>query len=164
MIYVAVGTQKFPFNRLLQKLDQYIEEGLIDEPIFAQIGSSTYKPKHYQYKDFLTREKFTEYVEQCDLLITHSGVATIMLGLKCKKPVIVIPRLTKHGEHVDDHQVQIAETFAEKNYVLQCGEEDNLADLIVEARKHHFDHYVSQKQQVVDTVRNYLNTIEEKKG
>lgn len=164
MIYVAVGTQKFPFNRLLKELDKKKGEGLIEESIFAQIGESTYEPEHYSYAHYLKKEEFTECIKKCDLLITHSGVATIIQGLKYKKPVIVIPRLAKYNEHVDDHQTQIAESFAEKNYVLQCGEEDNLADLIVEARKHHFDHYVSQKQQVVDTVRNYLNTIEEKKG
>ena len=53
-------------------------------------------------------------IRECDVLITHSGVATIIAGLKNDKKVIVVPRLAKYGEHVDDHQVQIAESFLNK--------------------------------------------------
>lgn len=37
MIYVAVGTQKFQFNRLLRNVDDLIESGVISEPVFAQV-------------------------------------------------------------------------------------------------------------------------------
>ena len=84
MIYVTVGTQKFPFNRLLREVDRYIEEGLINEPVFAQIGSSTYLPRSYPYERYLSKDRFAEYVKKCDVLVTHSGIATIMLGLGYK--------------------------------------------------------------------------------
>lgn len=44
MIFVTVGSQKFQFNRLLQKLDELKEQGIITEEIFAQTGVSDYKP------------------------------------------------------------------------------------------------------------------------
>ena len=43
MIFVTTGSQKFQFNRLLQKIDLLIEEGMIREEVFAQIGVSDYQ-------------------------------------------------------------------------------------------------------------------------
>lgn len=44
MIFVSVGTQKFPLDRLFKEIDSLIEQGLINEPVFAQIGTSNYIP------------------------------------------------------------------------------------------------------------------------
>ena len=49
MIFVTTGSQKFQFNRLLQKIDRLIEEGVIQEEVFAQVGESDYRPAHYEY-------------------------------------------------------------------------------------------------------------------
>ena len=159
MIYVAVGTQKFPFDRLLKSIDELVANGTILEDVFAQSGNCTYVPKNYLSKNFLSKDQFEENIEKCDLLITHSGVATMILGLKHKKPVIVIPRLAKYGEHVDDHQVQIAEVFAERNLVLKCCETDDLGELIAEAKSHLFSEYVSQKEEMIHTIREYIYSI-----
>lgn len=161
MIYITVGTQKFPFDRLLKAVDLLAGSGEIKESIFAQTGYSTYQPKHYEYTDFLKKEEFDAYIARCDLLITHSGVATIIAGLKYKKPVIVMPRLVKYGEHVDDHQVQIADSFSAKNLLFKCGEEDMLGTFIVKAKVHRFDEYVSQRQKTVNVIRKFIKDIQE---
>lgn len=53
MILIAVGSQKFPFDRLIKEIDRLVETGVIKEPVFGQIGASTYEPLHYEYKRFL---------------------------------------------------------------------------------------------------------------
>ena len=78
MIFVTTGSQKFQFNRLLQKIDLLIEEGMIREEVFAQIGVSDYQPKHYEYCRFLDREGFTGKLRECRMVITSlftDGVA-----------------------------------------------------------------------------------------
>ena len=57
MIFVTLGSQKFQFNRLLIEIDRLIEEKKITEEVFAQIGYSDYKPRNYEYKEFLERIK-----------------------------------------------------------------------------------------------------------
>lgn len=42
MIFVTIGTQKFPFDRLLKKIDELIESGFIKEKVIAQVGNSAY--------------------------------------------------------------------------------------------------------------------------
>lgn len=159
MIFVAVGTQKFPMNRLLRQIDELIASGELQEEVFAQIGHSDYQPVHYAYREFLDKEEFDGTVAKCDLLITHSGVGTIISGLTRGKPVIVYPRLSKYGEHVDDHQLEIAQSFSEQHFVLLCSEQDSLAEKIRQAKEERFASYQSQRTQVIHTVRDFLNSI-----
>lgn len=159
MIFVALGTQKFQLNRLLKLIDSLIETKQIKDEVFAQIGNSDYHPVNYKYSDFLNPKDFEEYISKCDLLITHSGVGTIVCGLKNKKPVIVFPRLAKFCEHVDDHQLQIAEAFSSQNYVLLCGENDNLSDLIKMSYSHIFSVYKSNRKVMIDELRGYIKSL-----
>lgn len=159
MIFIVTGTQKFQMNRLLQKMDQLIENGEIQEEVFAQLGNSDYVPKHYSWTRFLGHDDFERKMEACDKLVTHSGVGSILSGITKGKPVIVVPRLKKYSEHVDDHQIQIAEAFAEKNYVLLCNEKDDLGGLLLECSSHRFDRYISSRNRVISTVRNFLDSI-----
>ena len=161
MIFVAVGTQKFQMNRLLKEIDNCIESRDITEKVFAQIGNSTYQPKNYEYSTFLCKEHFEERVKECNLLITHSGVATIITGLKFDKPVIVVPRLAKYGEHVDDHQLQIADSFQELNFVIKCQDIPKLSEAITEARSHKFDRYISQREKMIKTVELFIDGLGE---
>ena len=40
MIFVTVGSRKYPFDRLFKKLDELYEDGTIGEQMFAQTGTS----------------------------------------------------------------------------------------------------------------------------
>ena len=159
MVFVAVGTQKFPFNRLLKEVDHLVEQGILEGEVFAQVGHSDYVPRNYAYQDFISKDEFQSCIDRCDLLITHSGVATIIAGLKQEKPVVVVPRISEFGEHVDNHQIQIAESFTKKNLILICRERDNMAEVIQRARTHTFEKYVSRRSLVEKTVRDYLNSL-----
>lgn len=156
MILVVLGTQKFQFNRLLKEIDRLIEQNKINEEVFAQIGHSDYKPKNYDAVDFLDKDIFEKKVSSCDILITHSGVGSIISGINKGKPIIVVPRLKKYNEHVDDHQLEIAKAFSQKNYVLLCSEINDLEEIIKEAKSHKFDKYVSQRKKTVETISRYL--------
>jgi len=156
MIFVILGTQKFQLNRLLKKLDQYVAQGIIQEEIIAQIGYSDYLPKRYQYVEFLDKSEFDQMIQKADIVIAHSGVGSIISALNAKKPVLVFPRLAKYKEHIDDHQLDIANAFSKKNYCLCCNEEDDLAEKIKECRECQFEQYVSQREKIVGIISDYL--------
>lgn len=156
MIFVTLGTQKFQLNRLLVQLDELCEKGEIEEDIYAQIGHSGYMPRNYNYTDFLNRDEFEEKITESTLVITHSGVGSITLAMQKGKPVIVFPRLSKYKEHVDDHQLEIAEAFSKKDYLLLCGEDDDLGEMIKKAGKLEFKRYVSSAEKVVGIVKEAL--------
>ena len=129
MIFVTVGSRNYPFDRLFKKLDDLYEQSVLSEPMFAQIGTSSYKPKHYQYTDFISPEEFEEKIQEADIVVTHGASGSIMKALNAKKKVIAVTRLAKYGEHINDHQIQNNEAFSSNHYVLMADPElGNLAE------------------------------------
>ena len=118
MIFVTVGSRNYPFDRLFRKLDELYESGVLTESMFAQIGTSTYRPKHYKYKNFVSQEEFLEMVREADIVVSHGASGSIMKALNNGKKVIAVTRLEKYGEHINDHQIQNNEAFGSNGYVL----------------------------------------------
>lgn len=130
MIFVSLGTQKFQLNRLLKELDDLIENNLIKEEVFAQIGYSTYIPKNYPWTKFLSQSEFEEKINMCSVFISHGGVGAITSGLKLNKIIIIYPRKVEFDEHVDDHQLEISYKYKELGYCLCVDEKDSLLDCL----------------------------------
>lgn len=130
MIFVCVGSRNYPFNRLFVKLDELCEKGIIKDKIFAQIGTSNYIPKHFEYKDFLSQEEFQNMIDESDVVISHGASGSIMKALNANKKVIAVTRLEKYGEHINDHQIQNNEAFALNKYVIAVYEMDELENAI----------------------------------
>lgn len=126
MIFVTVGSRNYPFDRLFRKLDELYEDGTLAEPMFAQIGTSSYQPKHFEYRDFISQEEFQKRVEEADIVVSHGASGSIMKALNAGKKVIAVTRLEKYGEHINDHQIQNNEAFASNHYVLAVYEMEEL--------------------------------------
>ena len=130
MIFAAVGTQKFPMDRLVTELDRIAGAGLVTEEIFVQSGTSSCAVQHIQHSPYLEKTDMDARVAACSILICHAGVGTILTGLKAGKKVIVVPRRAAFGEHVDDHQLEIAQSFARAGYVRAVEDIAGLAETI----------------------------------
>ena len=158
MIFVTLGSQKFQFNRLLKALDEQIEDGKICDQIFAQIGSSDYKPKNYEYRDFLNRDEFADWMSKSEIVITHGGTGAIIGAVKKGKKVIAVPRLAKYGEHVDDHQLQLISQFKDLDLICECENCDELWKRVEEVKVTYYNEYVSNTSHIIDSIENYINT------
>lgn len=156
MILVTLGTQKFQMNRLVKAVDEISGDGKVGEDFFIQRGVSTYKPKNCKYTDFMDSNRYVDNIRNCSVLITHAGVGTIDSGIKAGKPVIVVPRLAKYGEHVDDHQTQIAKAFSDKGCVLNCENLDELPKYIDKARSYKFKTYNVKRGNVEETILHFM--------
>ena len=129
MIFVTVGSRNYPFDRLFKKLDELYEDGTLTEEIFAQTGTSTYKPKHYEYKDFISQDEFLTKINEADIVVSHGASGSIMKALNAGKKVIAVTRLEKYGEHINDHQIQNNVAFGSNGYVLMADLElENLGE------------------------------------
>ena len=107
MILVLLGTQNNSFHRLLEKMDELIEKGVIDEKVLVQSGYTNYESKNMRIFDLIPQEELERYQDQADLIITHGGVGSIISSIKKEKKVIAVPRLHEFQEHVNNHQKQI---------------------------------------------------------
>lgn len=158
MIFITVGSQKFQFNRLLIEIDKLIEDKVINDSVFAQIGVSDYKPKNYGYTDFTTQDEFSKKMDESDLIITHGGTGVIVNALKKNKKVIAIPRLSKYGEHVDDHQIQLINEFEEMNFIEPVYEINELETAIKNVKHKDYNKYVSNTDKIIDDIEVFINS------
>ncbi|RHO21535.1 PssE/Cps14G family polysaccharide biosynthesis glycosyltransferase [Amedibacterium intestinale] len=159
MIFITLGSQKFQFNRLIKKIDELVANEIFNDVIFAQIGYSDYIPKNYKYSNFLDQEKFKEYMKKSDIVITHSGTGAIMSAIKAGKKTIVVPRLKKFEEHVDDHQIQIAKEFENLNLVVACYDIEDLESKYTEIKNKKLDSYISNTETIINCLDSFIKTI-----
>lgn len=115
MIFVTVGTHEQQFDRLLKELDELKKSGVIEDEVFVQTGYSTYDLKYCQSKQFLTYEEMEEYMDKASLVITHGGPASFMNALSRDKKTIIVPRLKKYDEHINDHQLEFLKMLQLEN-------------------------------------------------
>ena len=135
MIFVTVGTHEQQFNRLIKEVDELIRDGEINDAVFMQIGYSTYEPKYCEWAKVISYDEIAKYEDEANVIITHGGPASFMSVLSKGKTPIVVPRLEKFGEHVNDHQMDFALKVKEKGYnILLIEKKDIMKDAIDHAR------------------------------
>ena len=156
MILVTVGSQKFQFNRLLKKIDELIDNKIINEDVFAQIGYSDYIPKFFLYKDFITQDEFKNYIKKATIIITHAGTGAIITGLKNNKKVIAIPRLKKYNEHVDDHQIQLVDEFKELNFIEPVYKIEDLEKALNNIETKKYNKYISNTTKIIKNIEKFI--------
>lgn len=124
MILAAVGSM-FPFDRLIRAVDEVADRLGPREEFFAQIGNGQYEPRHMPFARFVTMEEFSKLMARSEMVISHAGVGTITETLKFGKPLLVMPRKQRLGEHVNDHQIGTAERFRALGHVMtaDCGDD-----------------------------------------
>ena len=125
MLFLTIGTL-FGFDRLVRAVDEAIALGQIKDEVFAQIGPGAYRPRHMKYVQVLDKDEFERTLESADGLISHAGIGSINAALKSGRPMVVLPRLKRHGEHVNDHQLHTAQKFESLGCVLVAYETADL--------------------------------------
>ena len=153
MILVTLGTQKEQFKRLLD----YIENSKIKDEIIVQAGHTKYKSKKMKIFDFIPYEEMNDYVSKANFIITHAGTGSILTPLKKGKKVIACARLSKYGEHVDDHQLQIVEVFKNEKYILELDEDNTLDDLIKQLDKFKIKQYKSNTDKFIKKLKKEID-------
>lgn len=154
MIFITLGSQKFQFNRLLKEIDLLVEKRIINDDVFAQVGASDYTPKNFNFKYYLDQNEFKEKMNSASLIITHAGTGAIITGLKNQKKIIAVPRLAKYGEHVDDHQLQIVNSFMQANLIFSVNDITELKNKIVDINRHEFATFQTNNEIFLKNIEN----------
>jgi beta-1,4-N-acetylglucosaminyltransferase len=103
MIFVTIGTSE-PFERLLGGLPL----PPAGEELVVQMGESNTQPAGATCLTYMAFDELADYVRRARLVVTHAGVGTIMVAHQADKRCIVVPRLARFGEAIDDHQLLLA--------------------------------------------------------
>ena len=160
MIFITLGTQKFQFDRVLKELDKLIEEDKISkDEILVQCVYSEYVPKNYKTFDLKPQDEIDEIIEKADIIITHSGTGSIIGALKKGKKLIIIPRLKKYGEHVDNHQMELAEVFNNKYNIPTVLDMKDLYDAINKMSTYKPVKWQINNEKLIKSLENSINEL-----
>ena len=113
MIFVTVGTHEQPFDRLIKYMDHLKRDGLQEE-VFMQTGYSAYQPQYCEWGRIIPYHEMEKRIAQARIIITHGGPASFIQALQAGKTPIVVPRQSRYGEHVNDHQTEFVREVAER--------------------------------------------------
>jgi UDP-N-acetylglucosamine transferase subunit ALG13 len=108
---VMVGTQEgFPFLRLFEKIAPLL--GGMD--VLYQIGDANVTGLGIPGHASIPHEDLKAAIRSADLVISHAGVGSALTALEAGKHPVLVSRDSRFGEHVDDHQTQVARELARR--------------------------------------------------
>lgn len=154
MTLVTLGTQHQEFTRLLD----YIENSNLKGEIIVQAGYTKYESKRMKIFDFISYDEMEKYIDKCDLVITHAGTGSIVMPLKKGKKVIACARLSKFGEHVDDHQVELVDVFYSEGYILKVDEDTSLDEVLKNIKDFKPKKFVSNTKRFIENLEQEINS------
>jgi UDP-N-acetylglucosamine transferase subunit ALG13 len=130
LIFLSLGTHEDPFPRALDLIRPIAAE----EEVVVQHGHTSPEViPGARMIEFASPSEIHSLMDEARAVACHAGVGTIITALAHRHTPVVIPRLRRHGEHVDDHQLQIAEEFEEEGLVVALHEGETLSGALVRA-------------------------------
>ena len=160
MIFVTVGSHYQGFDRLIKKMDEIA--GKTDEKVIMQIGHTNYKPVNAEYFDFVDDfGKIEQLNRNARVVVSHAGAGSILTALKLGTSVIVVPRLKKYNEHMDDHQLEIAEAMSKNGSVKVTYDLSSLDHLI---KSDFISNKEENKENLILSLKVYLDKISHSKS
>jgi beta-1,4-N-acetylglucosaminyltransferase len=162
MILVVVG-QTRGFTRLVKKIDEIA--GRIDERVIIQLGHTRYYPKNSEFFYFENYSKMKELNREARIVVSHAGVGSILTAIKQGTTIIIMPRLKKYGEAIDDHQLEISEALSGDPRILIAHDENELEQYLkLDLKKEvtEKDRFPEDKgeNRLVNSLRNCLASLD----
>jgi UDP-N-acetylglucosamine transferase subunit ALG13 len=123
-LFVVTGTSEFQFDRLVRGAARIAREAGSECECIVQYGSSA-PPELAAGRafDFCDGGAYRRHIADADVVIGHAGLGLVLDVLNTGTPTVLMPRLARFGEHVDDHQLQIAREIDHAGFFI-CADEE----------------------------------------
>ena len=106
-VVVMLGTiAGYSFRGLVERLLELLPPGV---EVLWQTGETDTTGLGVDGRAMLPHAELLEAIARADVVVSHSGIGSALDVLAAGKVPVLVPRRSVRGEHVDDHQVLIAE-------------------------------------------------------
>lgn len=130
-VVVAVGSwHGFGFPRLIERLLTILPRHI---EVLWQTGYTDVNHLPVKARPWVSLTDLTSAMRLADVIIAHAGTGSALDALESGKCPILVPRRRNYGEHVDDHQTQLAEVLDRRGLALRREPEDLTVDDLFEA-------------------------------
>ncbi|MBI2711046.1 MAG: glycosyl transferase family 28 [Actinobacteria bacterium] len=131
-VAVFLGTDHHPFQRLVDWVDEWAGDHP-DVRCFIQHGPAA-PPRHADGEAFVDVGRLREELRRATIAVGHAGPGTIVDARIAGRLPIVVPRLARLGEVVDDHQVAFGRWMADRGLALVAEDRAGVHRLLEAAR------------------------------
>ncbi len=137
LLLATVGAT-LPFPRFAELVAEAKRSGMIAEHVVLQIGKGASPPDPLEGLEVIEELQFDamlDLLRRARTVICHGGTGSIITALQNHCHTIVVPRLFERGEHYDDHQAEITESFVQRGLVRAAHDAASLREAL-EALSH----------------------------
>ncbi|MFT3877029.1 MAG: glycosyltransferase [Propioniciclava sp.] len=103
-VVVSLGGERFPFPRAIERIRAAVPEGV---EVVWQTGSTPAAGLEGA-QDWFPSSDLVALMREADVVFVHAGVGSALAALDVGKAPVLLVRRQRFGEHIDDHQEQIA--------------------------------------------------------
>ena len=131
-VVVTLGTYRgYPFTRLVRRLVEILPP---EAEVLWQTGDTDVSGFGIDGRRAIPEHELSEAMREADVVVAHAGVGTALAAFELGRRPLLVPRRFSLGEHVDDHQPQIARELAERGLAVSVdADELSLDDLLMAA-------------------------------
>jgi UDP-N-acetylglucosamine--N-acetylmuramyl-(pentapeptide) pyrophosphoryl-undecaprenol N-acetylglucosamine transferase len=131
VVVTAGTTDSYGFRRLFERTASLLPASA---EVLWQVGSSDVSGLGLRDpRATVPTEELAQAIAEADLVITHAGAGSALTALEAGHFPIMVPREASHGEHVDDHQQQVARELHKRGLALHVSIETLDADALLDA-------------------------------
>ncbi len=131
-VLVTVGNARESFERMLI-ITQAALAALGITDITWQTGHSKSQPQAGRVTPFLTPEAFAHEIREASVVITHAGEGAVMEAVQQGHVPIVVARRHALGEHINDHQLELATALSRLGWIRVASNEAELRNALAAA-------------------------------
>jgi UDP-N-acetylglucosamine transferase subunit ALG13 len=136
-VVVTLGTQRdYGFERAVRALVGVLKDVCtLSATVLWQTGSTNVNGLPIRGHETVPAAELVQAIAEADLVIGHAGVGTALTSLEAGRHPVLLPRLREHGEHTDDHQLQIAAELQRRGLALAQPPDKITAAALAEAAR-----------------------------
>lgn len=113
---VSLGTHRqFGFRRLVERLVRIIPPSV---DVLWQTGATEVADLGIVGRASVPSDELRSAIAAAEVVVGHAGVGFALTALGLGKQPVIVPRLARHDEHVDDHQEQVSNFLASSGVAL----------------------------------------------
>jgi UDP-N-acetylglucosamine transferase subunit ALG13 len=130
-VLVMLGTDHHPFTRLVEWVDRWSADHP-ESVCVIQYGTAA-PPRHAEGHPFLDPVMIPRLMGNARAVVGHAGPGTLLDARLAGRLPILVPRLARNGEVVDDHQVTFGRWMHDRHKAVCVEDEGSLRSRIDEA-------------------------------
>lgn len=114
-VVVTLGTINYPFDRMLAGCLRAIPAG---SDVYWQAGRTDASAHGIDAHALAPPAELRAAIREADVVVAHAGVGSALEVIEAGRCPVLVPRQARHGEHVDDHQRQIAQELERRGLAV----------------------------------------------